>query len=205
VLEKDEELFRHLQVTVTKLQSWTKQDIEHNLDGGTWLTCSQERPDSIAALCLLLLFVSYRGQVFIAQKDFDLTKANESVSFLREMYNLAQELDGLAGKLDPKNKKRLGNIKVAAPKVISLTSQAQHNKSPRTTLTSILEENREANGAQDDLGVFDADDIQGLLKKMDYQISFIVFGVRTAAIYNIVALTRHLTASVPRLGVKYQR
>jgi hypothetical protein len=142
------------------------------------------------SLCLLLLFVSYRGQVFIAQKDFDLTKANESVSFLREMYNLAQELDGLAGKLDPKNKKRLGNIKVAASKVVSLTSQAQHNKTPRTILTSILEENREANGAQDDLGVFDADDIQGLLKKMDYQISFIVFGI-TAAIYNIVA------ASVP--------
>ncbi|KAG2049571.1 hypothetical protein BDR06DRAFT_704933 [Suillus hirtellus] len=50
VLEKDEELFRHLQVTVTKLQSWTKQDIEHNLDGGTWLTHSQERPDSIAEI-----------------------------------------------------------------------------------------------------------------------------------------------------------
>ncbi|KAG2120338.1 hypothetical protein BD769DRAFT_1749219 [Suillus cothurnatus] len=380
VLEKDEELFRHLQVTVTKLQSWTKQDIEHNLDGGTWLTCSQERPDSIAEIeyrlgrariytdqirhtpiapnrsiplpdttrdlenassCRALFDDIFRGtvftpteespvnvkdtrefvaffsilrsyhqdcaflvndssqkasnftvyfisppffsrrsehfkykeqtpwefpiflntrdnsnvwckfcpisdrmvsstsflcpfmicevvsqknesdrfrmliqgialarvgqcfmpggekffvvviylrenltaeryivaqpgadrRVFIAQKDFDLTKANESVSFLREMYNLAQELDGLAGKLDPKNKKRLGNIKVAASKVVSLTSQAQHNKTPRTILTSILEENREANGAQDDLGVFDADDIQGLLKKMDYQIS----------------------------------
>ncbi|KAG1784539.1 uncharacterized protein HD556DRAFT_1427453 [Suillus plorans] len=405
VLEKDEELFRHLQVTVTKLQSWTKQDIEHNLDGGTWLTHSQERPDSIteiearlgrvriyAALqndplydgdsprlssgstpsttpiahnrsiplpdamrdlenassyralfddvfratlftpteespgdvkdtrefaaffsilrsyhqdCRLLVndssssqkasnftvhfisppFFSHRSEhfkykeqmpwefpiflntrdnpnvwckfcptsdcmvsstsflcpfmicevvsqknesdrlrmliqgialarvgqcfmpdgekfflvaiylranltaeryiitqpgadrrVFIAQKDFDLTKANEAVAFLREMYNLAQELDDLAGKLDPKNKKRLGNIKVAASKVISLTSQAQHNKTPRTTLASIPEENREASGAQDDLGVFDADDIQGILKKMDYQISFIVFG-----------------------------
>ncbi|KAG2352373.1 kinase-like domain-containing protein [Suillus spraguei] len=92
------------------------------------------------------------------------------------MYNLAQELDDLAGKIDPKNKTHLSNIKVAASKVISLTSQAQHNKTPRTTLASVPEENREASGAQDDLGVFDADDIQGILKKMDYQISFIVFG-----------------------------
>ncbi|KAG1789319.1 kinase-like domain-containing protein [Suillus plorans] len=115
-------------------------------------------------------------KVFIVQKNFDLTKANEAVAFLREMYNLAQEFDDLAGKIDPKNKTRLGNIKIAASKVISLTSQAQHNKTPRTTLASVFEENREASGAQDDLGVFDADGIQGILKKMDYQISFIVFG-----------------------------
>ncbi|KAG2336916.1 hypothetical protein BDR05DRAFT_79476 [Suillus weaverae] len=57
-------------------------------------------------------------KVFISQKDFDLTTANEAVAFLREMYNLAQEFDDLAGKLDPKNKKRLGNIKVAASKKI---------------------------------------------------------------------------------------
>lgn len=115
-------------------------------------------------------------KVFISQKHFDLTKANDAVAFLREMYNLAQELDDLAGKIDPKNKTRLRNIKVAASEVISLTSQAQHNKTPRTTLASVLEENREASGAQDDLGVFDADDIQGILKKMGYEISFILFG-----------------------------
>ncbi|KAG2151671.1 kinase-like domain-containing protein [Suillus bovinus] len=123
------------------------------------------------AFCFL-----YGGQVFIAQKDFDLTKANEAVSFLREMYNLAEELNDLAGKLEPKNEKRLGNIRVAASKVISLTSQAQRNKTPRTTFASIPEENRETSGTQDDLGVLDTDDIQGILKKMDYQISFIVFG-----------------------------
>ncbi|KAG1763667.1 hypothetical protein EV702DRAFT_1051729 [Suillus placidus] len=387
VRKKDEELFRHLQVTVAKLQSWTTQDVEHNLDGGTWLIDGQERPDSIAEIedrlgrariyavpnddlpshadpptlpsgsnpsttpiapnrstplpnatrdlenassyhplfdsiftptifaptednpvdvkdtrefaaffsvlrsyyqdCALLVndssssqkasyftvhfisppFFSHRSEhfkykeqtpwefpiflntrdnrnawckfcpisdcmknvsdrfrmlvqsialarvgqqfmpgggkffvvaiylrgnltaeryivaqpgadrkVFIAQKDFDLTKANEAVAFLREMYNLAQELDDIAGKLDPKNKKRLGNIKVAASNVISLTSQAQLNKTPRTTLASVPEENCEASGAQDDLGVFDADDIQVFLKKMDCQISFIVFG-----------------------------
>ncbi|KAG1877869.1 kinase-like domain-containing protein [Suillus subalutaceus] len=95
-------------------------------------------------------------KVFIAQKDFDLGKAEEEVAFLREMYNLAEELDNLAGKLDPKNEKCLGNIKNAAL------------KSPRNIVKS--------SGAQDDLGIFDADDIQCILKEMDYNISFILFG-----------------------------
>jgi len=115
-------------------------------------------------------------KVFIAQKDFDLRNAEEAVTFLREMYNLAEELDDLAGKLDPKNEKRLGKIKDAAIRVISLRSQAQHNKTSRTTLASVPEEHREVSGTQDDLGVFDADDIQYILKEMDYNISFIVFG-----------------------------
>ncbi|KAG1803988.1 uncharacterized protein BJ212DRAFT_952647 [Suillus subaureus] len=50
VRKQDEELFRHLQVTVSKLQSWTTQDIGYYLDGGTWLINSQERPDSIAEI-----------------------------------------------------------------------------------------------------------------------------------------------------------
>ncbi|KAG2127378.1 hypothetical protein BD769DRAFT_766860 [Suillus cothurnatus] len=115
-------------------------------------------------------------KVFIAQKYFDLRKAEEAVAFLCETYNLAEELDDLAGRLDPKNEKRLGNIKNAALDVISLTSQAQHNKTPRTALASVPKEHREASGAQDDLGVFDADDIQCILKDIDYKISFIVFG-----------------------------
>jgi hypothetical protein len=78
---------------------------------------------SVAVFCFLC-----RGQVFITQKYFDLRKAEEAVAFLCETYNLAEELDDLAGKLDPKNEKRLGNIKNAALDVISLTSQAQHNK-----------------------------------------------------------------------------
>jgi hypothetical protein len=152
---------------------------------------------SVVAFCFLC-----RGQVFIAQKDFDLRKAEEAATFLREMYNLAEELDDLAGKLDPKNEKRLGNIKDAAIRVISLRSQAQHNTTSRTTLSSVSEERRETSGTQDDLGVFDADDIQYILKEMDYSISFIVFGVCTTAICNMITLTIHLTASVHSLGVK---
>jgi hypothetical protein len=109
---------------------------------------------SVIAFCFLC-----RGQVFIAQKDFDLKKAQEAVTFLHEMYNLVGELDNLAGKLDPKNEKCLGNIKDAALKVISLTSHAQQNKTPRTTLASDPKEYHETSGAQDDLGIFDADDI----------------------------------------------
>lgn len=154
---------------------------------------------SVVAFCFL-----FRGQVFIAQKDFDIRNAEEAVTFLREMYNLAEELDNLACKLDSKNKKRLGNIQDAALKVISLTSQAQHNKTPRTTLASVPEEHCEASGAQDDLGVFDADDVQYILKEMDYNISFTVFGVCITAICKMITLTIHLTASVPSLGIKYQ-
>ncbi|KAG2090935.1 kinase-like domain-containing protein, partial [Suillus cothurnatus] len=46
-----------------------------------------------------------------------------------------------------------------------------------TTLASDPEKHRETSGAQDDLGIFDADDIRYILKEMDYNISFIVFGV----------------------------
>ncbi|KAG1817546.1 uncharacterized protein BJ212DRAFT_1480120 [Suillus subaureus] len=115
-------------------------------------------------------------KVFIAQKDFDLTKANEAVTFLCEMYSLKQELDNLGGILDPKNKKCLGGIKVATSEVISLTSQAQNNKTLIMTLTSVSEDHCEASGAQDDLRIFDVDDIQGILRKMHYKMSFIVFG-----------------------------
>jgi len=153
---------------------------------------------SVAVFCFLC-----RGQVFIAQRYFDLRKAEEAVAFLCETYNLAEELNDLAGRLDPKNEKRLGNFKNAALNVISLMSQAQHNKTPRTTRASVPKEHREANGVQDDFGVFDADDIQCISKEMDYKISFIVFGVCTAEMYYIIILTIHLTASVPSLGVKY--
>jgi hypothetical protein len=70
---------------------------------------------SVVAFCFLC-----RGQVLIAQKDFDLRKDQEAIAFLCEMYNLAGELDDLAGKLDPNNEKRLGNIKDATLEVISV-------------------------------------------------------------------------------------
>ena len=46
------------------------------------------------------LFFPHAGQVFIAQKDFDLNKADSVVAFLREMYNLVEMLGGLAGDLE---------------------------------------------------------------------------------------------------------
>jgi len=49
-------------------------------------------------------------------------------------------------------------------------------KRGRRVLCSIRE-GRSDDQAQDDLGVCGADDIQGMQKRMNYKINFIVFGV----------------------------
>ena len=86
-------------------------------------------------------------------------------------------LDDLAGKLDPKKKGCLSDIMSAADGVLSLTKMAKENKSIVRTMESVPE-GREGDGADDDLGVFGADDIQDVLEAMEFRISFILFGVR---------------------------
>jgi len=93
------------------------------------------------------------------------------------MYNLAPMLDDLAGKLDPKKKGSLSNIMSDANGVLSLTKMAMQNKTSGQTLPTVPE-GREGDGADDDLGVFGADDIQDVLKAMEFTIDFVLFGVR---------------------------
>jgi hypothetical protein len=45
-------------------------------------------------------------------------------------------------------------------------------------LNSIPEGGENNEAQDDDLGVFGADDIQAILKRMNYKINFILFGVR---------------------------
>jgi hypothetical protein len=127
------------------------------------------------SIASFFIFISRRYQVSIAQRDFDLTSKSEAVSFLCEMYNLATMLEDLAGKLDPQKKGRLSRIKANASKVISLNEMAKQNRSrsrSRATTGSMttVSESHEPGDAQDELGVFGADDIQAVLKAMNYKI-----------------------------------
>jgi len=121
--------------------------------------------------------------VLIAQKDFDLTNESAAVAFFREMYNLANELEDLADNFDQDKKNLLSEVTTTARAMISLTSQAQKNKSTRSILASVPEEHPGHGGAQDDLGVFAADDVQLVLRKMNYKISFVPFGVRGPGVF----------------------
>lgn len=124
----------------------------------------------------------------MGQKDFTLTTAEGAVAFLREMYNLVAMAEQLAGHLDQSKMDMLGRIKEAASKIISLTRKAKEPLPTRQTLDSIPEGGR-GDEAQDDLGVFAADDIQALLRRMNFKINFILFGVRVLTASGNVMLT----------------
>lgn len=112
------------------------------------------------------------------------------------MYNLATILEELEDNLDPEKNGCLKDISVAAKSVISLTqmAQAQQKKSKRT-LASVAEDDDVPDGAEDDLGVFGADDIQAVLKAMKYKVDFIPFGVRVTRTCGNVTLNIFVAVS----------
>jgi hypothetical protein len=71
-------------------------------------------------------------QVSIHKKDFDLRKDDKQVDFLREMYNLATQIDALSSELAPSKKGQLRDVLEAAKTVLSLT-----NKARATTMSNI--------------------------------------------------------------------
>ncbi|KAJ8589677.1 hypothetical protein M405DRAFT_817545 [Rhizopogon salebrosus TDB-379] len=78
----------------------------------------------------------------------------------------------------------LAQVKAVTSKMISLTLKAKEPP-PTTQSTSTSDSVPESgrNGeAQDDLGAFGADDIQALLRRMNYNINFILFGVRVLSV-----------------------
>ncbi|OAX33323.1 hypothetical protein K503DRAFT_804462 [Rhizopogon vinicolor AM-OR11-026] len=92
------------------------------------------------------------------------------------MYNLLRMLKELADRLDKKKKGQLSNIKNAASQVITLTEMARQNRSAKKKTSNVIEEEFSFGGAGDELGVFGADDIQAVLKAMNYKIDFVPFG-----------------------------
>jgi hypothetical protein len=142
------------------------------------------------------------GQVFIAQKDFVLTTADGAVAFLAEMHNLVEMFEELAGTLDRDKAQELGQVNKAAAKVISLTAKAKQKKTAGTDFMGSIGEVDADDEAQDDLGVFGADDIQAILKRMNYKINFIVFGVCVLrASENVILMNQiHPAVSAHRLS-----
>ena len=118
----------------------------------------------------------------IHQKDFDLKKIDDQVDFLREMYNLATQITVMSRDLDGDKKKSLGKIQTAASKVLSLSSTIDPRGTPGNTMDSIPERSAGSAGPQDedDLGVFEAEDIQSVLRQINYTIEFIPWGVRSS-------------------------
>ncbi|KAG1728288.1 uncharacterized protein EDB91DRAFT_1228495 [Suillus paluster] len=134
-------------------------------------------------------------QISIAQKDFKLTTADGAVAFLREMYNLVAILEELAEHLDQGKEGSLSEVKDAASKLLSLT-MAKEREPVRSVLPPIPEGG--GNGqAQGDLGVFSADDIQVILRRMNYKINFILFG------YLLIASVSNVTHEAEKGYLKF--
>ena len=88
------------------------------------------------------------------------------------MFNLTTMLSQLTRNLDAAKKGALKSIKDDAKGLRSLSSvtHPRQTSANRTTLASVGE-------AEDDLGVFEAHDIQEKVRAMGYEVTFRVFGV----------------------------
>jgi len=123
------------------------------------------------------------------------------------MYNLVAMLEELAKYFDKSKQDSLVKVNQDASKMISLTSKAKQDRTGGSTLASTGEVDGDEE-PQDDLGVFGADDIQAILKRMNYKINLIPVGVRvlTTSGNLIVTLYELFAVSTDCLRVElYQR
>ncbi|KAG1734454.1 uncharacterized protein EDB91DRAFT_1250976 [Suillus paluster] len=140
--------------------------------------------------------IGLQRQISIAQKDFKLTTADGVVAFLCEMYNLVAILEELAEHLDQGKEGSLSEVKDTASKLLSLT-MAKEREPVRLVLPPIPEGS--GNGqAQDDLGIFSADDIQVILRRMNYEINFILFG------YPLITSVLNITHEAKKGYLKFE-
>ena len=131
----------------------------------------------------------------IHRKDFNLQEVDEQVNFLREMFNLATQISALSGELDQDKKGSLRDIQATAGGVLSLSSTS----SGSTITDSITQRSAGTDGSWDgdDLGIFEAEDIQNILRQMNYKIEFIPWGVRVLAFDGIRANVFPSTLTLP--------
>ena len=103
------------------------------------------------------------------------------------MYNLATEITSLSGDLDQLKQGSLKIINNIAVKVLSISSPTRQTKIIGPAfMESIPEESEQPSGGErqeDDLGVFNSQDIQSILRQMNYEIEFIPFGVRVPCLW----------------------
>lgn len=118
----------------------------------------------------------------IHRKDFDLMQEEQSVDLLREMYNLETQINKLAEDLDKNEWRNLADTNVGADKVLTLSSVHHRRKTLGATRQDTISEGHEGPDElarnEGDLGHFQAEDIQNVLRKMKYKIEFIPWRVR---------------------------
>ncbi|KDR73207.1 hypothetical protein GALMADRAFT_724722 [Galerina marginata CBS 339.88] len=117
-------------------------------------------------------------EVYISQKDFDLSNENDAVAFQREMYNLASVLESMVGQLDTSKRDELQAIKKRAADLTSVHSSGawmKHNGTQTPDFDFDDEESDEPDG--DELGIFGDDTIRAGLARMNYQVAYVAYGV----------------------------
>ncbi|KAF8554805.1 hypothetical protein OG21DRAFT_1017232 [Imleria badia] len=119
-----------------------------------------------------------RKPVSIHQKDFDFREVNEQADFLRDMYNLTTQITSLSGDLDQDKSDSLHFVLATTSKLPSLSAMRTKTKASGAHMDTIAEGSAGAHGPQDEDNVFEAEDIQNVLHRMDYEIESIPWGVR---------------------------
>ena len=142
---------------------------------------NEEASKPVSVHSLVILSYSHGSvQVSIHRQDFDLRQVDQEVDFLREMYNLATQMYAISDHLDQDKEKSLLELKDAAGDVLTLNSAEDQTRTIDSAITtSSTQGTAGSQGFQDedDLGVFEAEDIQNVLHQMNYKIEFIPWGV----------------------------
>ena len=113
----------------------------------------------------------------IHRKDFDLRRDEQSVDFLREMYNLETQINILARGVDKNKWRSLMNINVGAENVLPLSMLHHSVKQPDAISQDATFNGQKGLNGPQNLGIFGTEDIQSTLLEMNYKIQFIPWRV----------------------------
>lgn len=122
------------------------------------------------------------AKVNIIKAEFDLGKRDDAIRFLLEMFNMVALIRELEEELDEKKKAVLSTIKSYAAKMLSLHSKGGSVKKGEESSLSTIREGSAlgTEGEEDDLGVFDCEEVCSILDSMGYEIGYVAFGVSLA-------------------------
>ncbi|KAG5650424.1 hypothetical protein H0H81_012315 [Sphagnurus paluster] len=126
----------------------------------------------------ILMQTESTSEVYFTQRNFDVTSAVEAVEFQREMFNLVSELESIVDELDGTKYAQLEAMKNAASGVMSLHSNGARTATERTRITTMdaIDEVMDEAWDEDDLGVFDNDEILADLAEMNCSVAYVAFG-----------------------------
>lgn len=95
------------------------------------------------------------------------------------MYNLATVLESFLNQLDVGKRNKLQDVKKMSSDMKSLHSSGAWTKQTTAQeLESVAKESKDLGPQdEDDLGVFDDDNVRADLDQMNYKVAYVVFGV----------------------------